>query len=164
MIWALDTDWVKKRVQTTCQVNETSNVWDILEEDVHIEQPEHWNRYFLGNYKFVYVSPFRINERLTIQQGTFLCQGNISIPFEDNLAALQRNDLEAKNNLIALELELKPHERIRFLEMLFRMNMTRANLYPGLQGFAESLSMRLIFPKQIGGPIKKYFHKVHQNH
>jgi hypothetical protein len=33
------------------------------------------------------VNPFRMNERLTIQQGVFLIQGNIKIPFLQNLKA-----------------------------------------------------------------------------
>jgi hypothetical protein len=159
VVWALDTKWLEERVREKCEVNHGSNVWDELDKDVHIQKPETWKRYFKGDYKFVYpVSPFRLNERLTIQQGTFLCQGDISIPFQANLAALQQDNPTAKDNLIALELKLRPSERIRFLTKLYRMNMTRANLYPGLQGFAESLKMRLIFPKEIGGPIQKELH------
>jgi hypothetical protein len=34
------------------------------------------------------VNPFRLHQRLVVQQGVFLCPGNIRRPFEKNLLAL----------------------------------------------------------------------------
>lgn len=155
VIWAIDTDWLERRMKEKCK-----GVWEELDKDVHIEKQENWNLYFKGAYKFFYpVSPFRLNERLTIQQGTFLCQGDISTTFEDNLAALQsQNSPMTEESLIKFELILSRDERIKFLKELYRMNMTKASMYPGLQGFAESLKMRLIFPKILGDPIQGAIH------
>ena len=33
-------------------------------------------------------NPFRLNERLTIQKGVFMCPGNVTVPFEENLGSL----------------------------------------------------------------------------
>jgi hypothetical protein len=38
---------------------------------------------------------------------------------------------------------LKRDQRIRFLEELRRMNIHRASLFPGLDGFAKSLAVNL---------------------
>jgi hypothetical protein len=71
--------------------------------------PSQGNRYLekvlSWSYAFVIpVNPFMLNERLVIQQGLFLCAGDISIPFEDNLAMLQQNDSASAEALIAIEL------------------------------------------------------------
>lgn len=163
IIWGLNTDWLKKRVQAKCKLKKnevltTCDVWTHLDDDPHIRKEASWRDFFCGKYQFVYpVNPFRLNSRLTIQQGLFLCQGDINIPFQDNLAALQEDDghnnevkKEAQNNLIQIQLVLTGDERAECLRQLYRMNMTKANLYPGLQGFAESLKMRLLFPKTLG--------------
>jgi hypothetical protein len=36
------------------------------------------------------VNPYRLNERLTIQQGSFLAQGDIGTTFEENFEAILR--------------------------------------------------------------------------
>jgi FRG domain-containing protein len=155
VVWALNTDWLRGQIKKKCKIGR-SNIWDILAKDVHIREPKNWSRFFKARHKFVYpVSPFRLNERLTIQHGTFLCQGDISVTFEDNLAALQdSNARPTENSFIKFKLTLSRDERITFLQELYRMNMTKASLYPGLQGFAESLRTRLIFPRIIGDPIQ----------
>jgi hypothetical protein len=40
-----------------------------------------------------------------------------------------------------------PNFRLDILQRLYRMNMNRATLFPGLVGFAESLRTLLAFPK-----------------
>jgi hypothetical protein len=78
-------------------------------------------------------APFRLNERLTLQQGVFLCPRQITAPFEANLKAMGpgRDVLKA--------FTIPEASRRPFLEDLDRMNMNSATLFPGLQGFAESL-------------------------
>lgn len=150
-IWALDVKWVESQMSTT-KVPEGSdgNLWDILFKDVHLENPCTWEMYFTGRYSFVLpVNPFALNKRLTIQQGLFLCPGNISIPFEDNLATRQKGDPNSANALIRIKLDLNTTAKKDFLRHLYRMNITKASLFPGLQGFAQSLSMRLLFPKAL---------------
>lgn len=89
------------------------------------------------------VNPLRYNERLTIQQGVFLCPGDVRKPFEDNLVFLN----EANNvqyNFYKLTLMDKDGSfRKAALRHLNRMNMNRATLFPGLDGFAQSLRTQL---------------------
>ena len=51
----------------------------------------HFREHFINSPKrFVSTeNPYRINKRLAIQQGTFLCPGDIAYSFVDNLEALR---------------------------------------------------------------------------
>lgn len=87
------------------------------------------------------VSPFTLNQRLVIQQGVFLCPGDISVSFEENLSALL-----TRSESGWLRKYLFPRSVLReALESLFRMNMHQATLFPGLDGYARRLRTRLTF-------------------
>lgn len=85
------------------------------------------------------VTPFKLNERLTIQKGVFASVGDVTKSFEDNLRALDGYDRE--QNLVKLKIPYGELNEIR--EELYNMNITRATLFPGLDGFAQSLKMNL---------------------
>jgi hypothetical protein len=87
-------------------------------------------------------NPFLLNERLTIQQGIFLCPGNAGQPFLENLQEMPR--WEDENNVYKLRLVLTDNERAGFARMLKRMNLSEAALFPGLDGFARSLGEHLL--------------------
>ena len=105
------------------------------------------------------VEPFRVNERLSIQQGLFLMGCDVGRPFVDNLAGSldlepgmvkQTLDVPAGEvNLIsardfALIKIVLPHEvQYDALRDLRSMNITAATLFPGLDGFSRSLSYHL---------------------
>jgi hypothetical protein len=87
--------------------------------------------------------PYRIHERHSIQQGTFLCPGDVTISFKDNLLV----HLNKKTNgpIIRKLIFAKEFDKKAALEDLRRMNVTRATLFPGLDGFAESLKQSMPF-------------------
>jgi hypothetical protein len=91
------------------------------------------------------IIPYRFNDRLVIQQGMFLCPGDVSIPFEDNLTAIL-NAPDSKGRLIKLVIKDDSKLRKEFLQNLYHMNMNSATLFPGLSGFAQSLRTLLVFP------------------
>lgn len=82
--------------------------------------------------------PYRLTERLSIQQGEFLVPGDVDISFMDNLRAL--GDL--KNSVVKFVIDL--NERGRALEQLRLVNITRASLFPGLEGYTQSFRQMLI--------------------
>jgi hypothetical protein len=86
-------------------------------------------------------NPLLLNERLTIQQGVFLCPGNARQPFLKNLCEME--GWNSKNNVCKLRLVLSHEERAVFGKMLKRMNLNEAALFPGLDGFARSLGEHL---------------------
>jgi hypothetical protein len=93
------------------------------------------------------VNPFRLNERLVIQQGIFLCPGDVSRSFEENLATvLPRPPHDA---LLQFIVEDSADLRKEILRHLQRMNMNSATLFPGLDGFAKSLNTLVAFPDII---------------
>jgi hypothetical protein len=94
------------------------------------------------NEKFVlHDNPLRLNERLSIQQGIFLCPATVSSSFLSNLKSMDKWDSE--NNICKIVLDLEPEKLIQFARMLRRMNISSAALFPGLDGFARSLGEHL---------------------
>jgi hypothetical protein len=81
------------------------------------------------------INPFRLNERLSVQKGVFLCPGHVGVPFEDNLL----DNTVSPMNLIRFELSTVPGARREMLEALAAMNIGSTSLFPGLDGFARSL-------------------------
>jgi len=83
------------------------------------------------------LNPFRLNERLRTQHAVFIAPGTVSDSFMRNLVALDGH--EKSDNLIKIVI---PHElRKEALERLFDMNISRTSLFPGLDGYAQSLGI-----------------------
>ncbi|HEX8920857.1 MAG TPA: FRG domain-containing protein [Pyrinomonadaceae bacterium] len=97
------------------------------------------------------VNPYRLNERLSIQQGLFLVPGNISLPFEDNLSASLD---DAENNAATTRFVFPGSLQFRSeaLARLHGMNINAATLFPGLDGFARSLRTMLAGRSTIPSP------------
>jgi hypothetical protein len=92
--------------------------------------------------KFAYPeNPLHLNERLIIQQGVFLCTGDVSVPFVQNLTAL--NGCHLRENIVKLCLNLDKATVREFAGHLRRMNVDSTALFPGVDGFARSLAERL---------------------
>lgn len=87
------------------------------------------------------VQPFRTNERLTIQQGLFLCPTALLWSFDMNLKQLlhHANDHAGFRLELLYKLVIMPDARAELLRELNRMNINYATLFPGLDGFARSL-------------------------
>jgi hypothetical protein len=103
------------------------------------------------------VSPYYLNERLTIQQGFFLMPGDVTEPFESNLITLSGNNNKLKDNLIRFRIQNNIETKCDILKRLHRMNMSRATLSPGLDGFGASLGNFLYFMPEILVPSKLYY-------
>jgi FRG domain len=88
-------------------------------------------------------NPFHLNERLTAQQGIFLCPADLGVKFEDNLNAM--SDWHLASNVVKLHLNLTDPKQ--FVSNLKRMNLSFAALFPGLEGFTRSIG-QLIFHYQ----------------
>jgi hypothetical protein len=100
--------------------------------------------YMKGHNKLVLTeNPLRLHQRLYIQQGVFLCPGDVSITFVDNLKSM--GDWENPQNIVKVTCKTTPEDIVNGLEKLFKMNISRASLFPGLDGYAQSLEFRLPF-------------------
>ena len=90
------------------------------------------------------MNPYEFNERLVVQQGVFLCPSDVSKAFEYNLRK-PFSKAGLRKNLFKYTVTDNTELRKDILRHLHRMNMNRATLFPGLQGFAESLTTLLAF-------------------
>ena len=88
------------------------------------------------------VLPFYFFDRMTQQNGCFLCQGNVNIGFEKNL----KENYEILQNIV----DCKPYYKFKIKKSwkdeierdLEKMNITNQSLFPGLEGFTKSLQGR----------------------
>jgi len=90
------------------------------------------------------INPYRLNQRLTVQQGTFLAQGDLATSFEENLAAVIGNE-PSDAVLVKLIIDDDREFRRSIQQRLHRMGINNAALFPGLDGFAHSLEQILNF-------------------
>ena len=96
------------------------------------------------------VNPFRLNKRLSVQQGLFLMVGDIRKPFAENLAATFGNVEETKKYLRRVKIVPRTEDRNEILERLRDMNISNEALFPGLDGFAKSVGESLAYPRKLG--------------
>ncbi len=87
------------------------------------------------------VRPFRMNERLTIQRGLFLCANQPLLSFHRCLAALlvHRRRRDQTSDQWLHKFVVAPEARLDVLRILDKMNINFATLFPGLDGFCQSL-------------------------
>ena len=99
---------------------------------------------FILAYKTPFVIPIepdRLSERLTLQQGVFLCPVTVEQSFMDNLMSMGP---EVRPDGPVMKLVIRNSVRPRALEKPRLMNITRATLFPGLDGYAQSFRHYLV--------------------
>jgi hypothetical protein len=87
--------------------------------------------------------PFRMNERVSVQQGVFLVPFSVEHSFFANLKRAVGGEPSATDSLWRIELALDKTARLKVLEELRKMNISRASLFPGIDGFAQSLTTEI---------------------
>lgn len=98
-------------------------------------------------YRLVFPeNPIPLHRRLIIQQGVFACPGDVAVPFTENLAM---PGLGSQDATVKLRLDFGPAAWRNALAELTRMNIDRASLFPGLDGFAQSLKLRIPLYQRI---------------
>ena len=86
-------------------------------------------------------SSFRRNERLTLQQGTFLITGDITKSLKKNMQ--ETASLDDENYVRVGVIKLTPGLKMDIVNRLLEMNMNNAVLFPGIDGFCRSLWTRV---------------------
>jgi len=159
-VWALKTDKIDDEVREI--FSEDKDVLKILSEDPNTQIPGNFTKMFMREPPEAFVcpmNPYNLNERLVIQQGVFLCPGDVSKPFKDNLTAVFRSN-ETEDNLLNFKIKIIDNLKLRkeIIHSLHRMNMNRYTLFPGLDGFAKSMKLLLAFPDvlKLLPPDSKY--------
>jgi hypothetical protein len=150
-VWALNTTELEKAVR-----REFREVSDVFDRDPNIRDPDDFKDTFNKRKAFAcQLNSYRHSQRLTVQQGVFVCPGDVTRPFEDNLAGVIG---EAPEDTVLVKLIIDRDQTFRkdVLKRLHRMNTNRATLFPGLDGFACSLKQLLCFPKEFLPPDQDY--------
>lgn len=146
-LWAIDADWLGQRYR---EKDET--LTRALEDDPHMSELETL-KVFKDKAIVLRINPFFLHERLTVQQGCFLIPGNASVPFYENLIKFADRKDNLKEHLYKIIIPGDDQSRAKGLEALFRMNISRASLFPGLDGYARSLkTMIYSMPKLLNKP------------
>jgi hypothetical protein len=94
------------------------------------------------------VDPVRLDARMAAQQGFFLCklfhQATFSVIFRGMMSNPNVGDEPTvPDHPVIRKLVLKREPRITLLRHLRTMNIHRASLFPGLDGFGQSLRLDL---------------------
>ena len=87
-------------------------------------------------------NPTILNERLIIQQGLFLCPGDVSKSLEDNIKSL--SGWTDPGHIIKLKFTLSKAAYGEAIKELLSMNISYATLFPGLDGFAKSYKQKIL--------------------
>lgn len=160
-IWAVN---INKLIEQLSKITDYNLIEKEHTFESVIERNNHWAETVIKdrrNNDIVYlVEPFQQHERISIQQGLFLFPGNIEKPFESNICSVFEFDFKDLSTKNALNLKFSEIDDFDFSDIsvikivipfslhskalveLYKMNVTAATLFPGLDGFARSLSFR----------------------
>jgi len=138
-IWCINKSWLGQRAEEAIRSIEGGE--ELVKEHTETRSGKSFRAIFITpQTKFVSaVNPIRFNERLAIQQGLFLAPGDITTKFQSNLP-LKDKDADENVRVVRIKASSKPY----FLKKLHRMGLHRSALFPGLDGFAQSLRERML--------------------
>lgn len=139
-IWAIDQVWLERKCRQLLQSEPaTPNL------DEPMSRAEYLNslldRGGEGKPLIVRIDAQRSHERMAAQQGFFLCKLVHEATFNQMLMSMMYRD--CPDRPVVRKLEVAVNHRIEFLKHLRSMNIHRASLFPGLDGFGESLRLNL---------------------
>jgi len=136
-IWAIDQVWLFNRLK----VRRETAVRKAFRLDPDLRAPG--AAHILLNTKATTIAPlvpFHLNERLSIQQGVFLVPLNLECTFMENLRAVA-NPADLRKHVLKLEIPVIRNVQYQMLVSLDRLNVHRISLFPGIDGFAQSMQL-----------------------
>jgi hypothetical protein len=139
-VWKINKAWLNEEGEKLFQkASRTTEIFRNRDDEIERD----FNRDVLDReirepvHAVIQIGPFQLDERLTIQKGVFLYPCYSGETFETNLKAIP--GVSDPSHVLKL---IIPHtERREALKMLHSMNISRATLFPGLDGFAQSLKV-----------------------
>lgn len=112
---------------------------DLTRDKIDPRKKGNFQTYFLQNsFQILWTGePEEMDERLVAQSGTVVVPGVLDRPL--NAVLSEYPDEHA----LIKKIVLRCHLREEAMKALYRMNITNATLFPGLDGLARSISMEL---------------------
>ena len=145
-VWALDFNWCQEAAESLFP----ADVKKYSQRDPIMHGSKYIDSFFRKNRRrLVYaINPERLNQRLILQQGLFLCPGDIKASFEANFSSMQSKE-RSTEHLIKFRIAKGVELRRTLIKNLASMNMSRATLFPGIDGFAQSLRTQCATPEVL---------------
>lgn len=150
VVWCLDQEWCDINAQKAdpfvkqnLHEYRSVHIQELENPDAQKRKGELFHELFMcDRYWFVFpVNPSHLHTRLTVQQGVFLCPGNVGTGIVDILSTYRLNPASRIAKISWLPKDAM--ENVKALKYLNSMNINRASLFPGLDGFAQSFNCRL---------------------
>jgi hypothetical protein len=146
-IWMIDYEWLRKMTKESVP----DSVRYLIESDEDLKKFKTVNCLLKHSPPISTVcrlNPFHLNKRLVLQQGTFLAPGDVTRSFIDNLMVLSSSKT-SRDHFVKLILDADLSFTKDAISELHRMNINRATLFPGLDGFATSLGNSVVIPEVV---------------
>jgi hypothetical protein len=133
-VWALNVDWLEGQLERLLSPQD----WKLYKnkkdgksfKELFIDRRP--RQQFIGT-----ATPRMLNQRLTVQQGVFLCQADVTKPWAYNLRRMSGTHRSAMTSFSMGRASMKE----AFSE-LSAMNVTARSLFPGVDGYARSMAVR----------------------
>jgi hypothetical protein len=137
VIWAVDRESVNAEAAEMLSLSGPDNDLSSRENFRKMYRDQQPDELFL----IAAVQPYRMNERLTIQQGLFLCANRPLFLFRRCFIGLLLHASKSHKPSAQWlhKLVIAPETRLEVLTALQKINISAATLFPGLDGFSRSL-------------------------
>lgn len=149
-VWALQIDWLRERVEENVpklkgllnQYNDPNREIDfILNSQGKDDTPS-------GVWP---LNAYRLNQRVVAQQALFVVPLDVTKPFMDNLRFCQTVEGMISQHLIKFVIPCSDEIICRCVRYLYDRNLTRAMLFPGIEGYAHSIGNLVFLPHRFHG-------------
>jgi hypothetical protein len=155
VVWCFDIEVLNKAAKLSVDYPKFKTHYRKRFIDDERDDKSFYPLYMKNKYDLVvHENPMTMHRRLHLQQGAFLCPGNINKSFKENLEFIPKNmRYKAVKNIIW---KTNPNGLKDAANNCLRMNMTRESLFPGLDGYALSTKYQLDFYNRLGKARKRY--------
>jgi hypothetical protein len=149
-VWALDIDWwrdcVKEKIPILkSMLMEGSNLKGeinfILSNQGKPDAPS-------GIWP---LNAYRLNERVVAQQALFVVPLDVTKSFMENLRICAEDQKTTSRRLIKFVIPCRKEIISGCIKYLYDRNLTSATLFPGIDGYARSLSNLVLLPDRFSG-------------
>ena len=143
-IWAIHTDWLIKaglpRISQQIAGQSDLKLSDLLNSEKIVNR---FDNLFVNNSvpMILPIEPPRSNARLLVQQGLFLCPATLDRSFDKNLSSYKDDKVNMQEHVHKIKIEGRIFAEA--MSELSYMNISRASLFPDLEGFGKSLAHKL---------------------
>ncbi len=129
--WRVNVSWCLQEGRKAAGWSKRKEAWEPISE----ENTAKVGNLFLrtrGRLFAFPLNPLRLNERLAMQRGVFLCSGDVTQSMAANLGALPGSEKPMNVLKVILPKDISGD----MLRRLYRVGVWRATLFPGLDAFA----------------------------